>query len=317
MLPIEVGFGDLDGQDADCMTDTISIIIPTRNRSAILSKCLAALPDGVRGLDLPEIIVVDDCSIDETREVVEAFGRSSGWPVQCLRQERPLGANAARNAALKVSGGQIIVLIDDDVIAPPGWLEQLLLGLSPECPVVSGAVRLTVEGPVLGKHREEVQALLGEILHSPKGFDGKTVPVLGNLATYRWVFERAGFDATVKPPVEEADWLRRAGVVAGFVPGAWVWHYKTPEDCQPGRVLPGVWRRGSEGGWWIRERLGIHLERRLLLAAESLKTALRGFAHASLQRCWGGVVVGVGELARALALVGLINRGDRVPESWR
>jgi glycosyltransferase involved in cell wall biosynthesis len=317
MPAIEGGSSELNSQGADRMTDSVSIIIPTRNRAAILAKCLAALPEGARGLDSPEVIVVDDCSTDQTQEVVQAFGRTSGWQVRCLRQERPLGANAARNAALNICVGRIIVLIDDDVIASPGWLAELLGGLSPECPVVSGAVRLTVEGPVLGRHREEVQALFGEILHCPKGFDGKTVPVLGNLATYRWVFERAGFDATVKPPVEEADWLRRAGVTAGFVPEAWVWHYKTKQDFQPRRIVLGVWRRGSEGGWWIRERLRIPLGQRLRLAEQSLKTCIRAFGHAARQRCWGGAVVGTGELARALAVAGLINRGPRVPESWR
>lgn len=299
------------------MSPPISIIIPTRNRSAILGKCLAALPEGAQGFEPPQVIVADDCSKDGTVDVVEAFGRSSGWPVRCLRQKTARGANAARNVAIEVAQGEIIVLIDDDVIVSPGWLGHLVGGLSPDCPVVSGAVRLTVEGPVLGKHREEVQALVGEILHSPRGFDGRTVPVLGNFAAYRWVFGRAGFDATVKPPVEEADWLRRAGVHAGFIPEAWVWHYKTKEDFQPGRMLPGVWRRGSEGGWWIRERLHIPLGGRLPLAGRSLKTSARAFGHAMRWRCWGGVVVGLGEFSRALALAGLINRGHRVPESWR
>jgi hypothetical protein len=36
-----------------------------------------------------------------------------------------------------------------------------------------------------------------------------------------------------------------------------------------------------------------------------------------LQRCWGGAVVGLGELSRALALAGVVNRRPRVPESWR
>jgi glycosyltransferase involved in cell wall biosynthesis len=296
---------------------SVSIIIPTRNRSAILGKCLTALPEGALGLDPPQVIVADDCSTDETPRVVEEFGRVSGWPIRCLRQASAQGANSARNAALAASTGQIIVLIDDDVIVSREWLKHLLGGLSPDCPVVSGPVRLTLEGPVFGKHREEVQALLGEILRSPNGFDGQTVPVLGNLAAYRWVFERAGFDATVKPPVEEADWLRRADVRAGFVPQAWVWHHKTAEDFRPRRVLPSVWRRGSEGGWWIRERLRIPLSRRLLLAARSLKTSARAFGHATSQQCWGGVVVGLGELSRALAVAGLINRGPRIPESWR
>jgi len=299
------------------MRNSVSILIPTRNRSSILACCLAALPKGTQGVACPEVIVVDDCSDDSTSLVVEEFARSSGWQVQCLRQERPLGANAARNAALKVAQGQIIVFIDDDAIATEGWLKNLLKGLSTEYPVASGTMRLTIEGPVFGKHREEIQSLLGEVLQAPLGFDGQTVPVLANLAAFRWVFERAGFDENVRPPVEEAEWLRRAGVVAAFVPDALVWHYKTKEELNLGRVLPYAWLRGSEGGWWVRECLRIPFRQRLMMAVQSLHTCLRAFGHAGWQRCWGGVVMGLGELSRALALVGILNRGPRVPRSWR
>ncbi|MGA2720186.1 MAG: glycosyltransferase family 2 protein, partial [Candidatus Acidiferrales bacterium] len=97
------------------MSDSVSIIIATRNRSKILARCLAALPDGVRGAEPPEVIVVDDCSADGTREVVEDFCRASGWQVIYRRQPSPLGANAARNDGLSIARGAIIVFIDDDV----------------------------------------------------------------------------------------------------------------------------------------------------------------------------------------------------------
>jgi glycosyltransferase involved in cell wall biosynthesis len=299
------------------MSNSVSIIIPTRNRSAILARCLAALPAGARDLAPPEVIVVDDCSNDGTDKVVDQFYSETHWPVRCLRQDCPFGANAARNAAVRVAHGEVIVIIDDDVLVTEGWLSKLTAGLSDDCPVVSGPVRLAVEGPVLGKHREEVQSFFGEILQLPVGFDGQHLPVLGNLAAYRKVFELAGFDESLKPPVEEADWLQRAGVRCGFVPDAWVWHYKTPEALTPGSVLAGVWRRGAEGGWWVRERLRISARERRALARGSLRTSLRAFGHAVFQRCWGGVVVGIGELSTALALAGLVNRGPRVPESWR
>src|SRR5271170_3895646 len=299
------------------MKDSVSILIPTRNRSSILTRCLAALPTGAKGVERPEVIVVDDCSDDSTSRVVEEFVSLSGWQVQCLRQKRPLGANAARNAALKVAQGQIIVLIDDDAIATEGWLRNLLKGLSPEYPVASGAMRLTIEGPVLGKHREEIQGTLGEVLRAPVGLNGQTVPVLANLAAFRWVFERAVFDETVRPPVEEAEWLRQADVRAVFVPDALVEHYKIKEELNLGRVLSYVWLRGSEGGWWARKRLKIPFRQRLPMAGRSLRTAIRAFGHAGWQRCWGGVVVGLGELSMALALLGIINRGSRAPKSWR
>jgi hypothetical protein len=58
----------------------------------------------------------------------------------------------------------------------------------------------------------------------------------------------------VRPPVEENDWLERAGVRAGFAQEAWVAHYKSQQELRLRRLLVSVWRRGSEGGWWLRER---------------------------------------------------------------
>ena len=299
------------------MSVAISIIVPTRNRAAILARCLAALPAGSQGLEAPEVIVVDDCSSDWTPQVVEEFARSTGWAVQCLRQEHPQGANAARNKGLRTALGEIIVLMDDDSIATEGWLRKLLKGLSQEFPVASGAVRLTLNGSILGRHREEVSTFLSEVLAPAIGLHGVTVPVSSNMAAFRWVFEAARFDERVRPPSEEGDWLRRAGVRARFIPEALVWHYKAPEDIQLKPLMRLAWSRGSEGGWWIRECAGIGSRERIPMAALSLKTSVRAFGHAVLRRCWGGVIVGVGELSKALSIAGVINRGPRVPESWR
>lgn len=299
------------------MKPHVSILIPTRNRSAILPRCLAALPEGVRGAHAVELIVADDCSNDETGKIIEEFRRAAPWPVRCVRHDRPLGANAARNAALQVARGDLIAFIDDDVIVTEGWLSKLLAGLSDDVPVVSGPVRLITEGPVPGKHRAELSSYLSEIAAAARGSAGEIVPVACNMAAFRWVFDRARFDDHVRPPVEENDWVVRAGVRVGFVAEAWVWHYKTAEELKPGRILAGVWRRGGEGGWWIRERLKIPALERRRLARRSFRTSLRSFGHALLRGCWSGVVVGVGELSRALALVGVLNRRPRVPGSWR
>lgn len=295
----------------------VSIIIPTRNRGAILARCLAALPAGARGLAAPEVIVSDDCSSDDTEKVIRQFCVESGWHVRHLRQVHALGANAARNAAVRLARGEVLVLIDDDVLVTEGWLRKLLSGLSAEFPVVSGPLRLLAEGPVLGKHRDEIQAFFGEVLESPVSFDGVHVPVLGNLAAYRTLFQKALFDECIRPPVEEADWLRRTGARCGFVSDALVWHYKTQEEFNPKQVLPSVWRRGREGGWWVRERAKITARECRKLAVRSAHISLRAFGHALVRRCWGGVVIGVGEMSKALALAGILNRNPRLPESWR
>jgi len=298
------------------MTLRVSIVIPSRNRAAILTRCLAALPAGARGLDTPEVIVVDDCSNDDTSSAVAQFCSASGWRVAYLRQDRPQGANAARNAALKVAEGEIIVFIDDDVLVTEGWLCKLIAGMSEQSPVVSGPVRLTTDGQIPGKHRDEVSSYLSEILAPVRGLRGEIVPVACNMAAYRWVFDRARFDEKVRPPVEENDWLERAGVRAGFVQEAWVAHYKTQQELRLRTLLANVWRRGSEGGWWLRVRVTIPPHRRWFLARCSLRTSFRAFGHAFLRGCWGGIVVGLGELSKALALAGLVNREPRAPESW-
>ena len=300
-----------------CSADSsVSIIIPTRNRCAVLALCLTALPAGALGVASLEVIVVDDCSSDNTRKTVDEFRNASGWKVLYLRQEHPRRANAARNAALRVAGGEIIVLIDDDVLVTEGWLCKLLAGLSEECPVVSGPVQLALEGSIVGRHREEISSCLSEILSPPHGWRGEIVPVACNMAAHRSVFDRARFDESVRPPVEENDWLERAGVHAGFVQDALVWHHKTREEANLRRILAGSWRGGSEGGWWLRERIKIPAAERRSLTKRSLQTSLRAFGHAAIQGCWGGAVIGLGELSRALALAGLIKR-RRAPQSWR
>ncbi len=218
---------------------------------------------------------------------------------------------------MHIARGEIIVMIDDDAIVTEGWLEKLLNNLSHETPVVSGAIRLTIEGPLLGKHRGEVSPYLSEVLAPPIGVDGVVVPVACNMAACRWVFDATSFDEGIRPPAEEDDWLRRAGVTARFVPEALVWHYKTPEEIGLKRMLRLAWFRGSEGGWWIRNCGNTASRQRWPLVMRSLSTCARAFVHAIFQGCWGGVVVGLSELSKALAIVGLINRGARVAGSWR
>jgi glycosyltransferase involved in cell wall biosynthesis len=299
------------------MKPRVSIIIPTRNRSLILARCLASLPSGACGLEKPELIVVDDCSTDETRKVIDDFSHTSGWPVQVLRQDSPLGANAARNAGLQIARGEIIVFIDDDALVTTGWLSKLIAGLSDKIPVVSGPVRLLAEVPVPGKHRCELSSYLSDVAVPARGAAGEIVPVACNMAALRWVFDRARFDEYVRPPVEENDWLRRAGVRAEFVQDALVWHYKTEEELRVSAILRKAWRDGGEAGWWARERLRLPARDRRIFATNSLLTSFRSFGHAMIRRCYGGVVIGIGELSRALAIVGVLNRRSRVPQSWR
>jgi glycosyltransferase involved in cell wall biosynthesis len=101
------------------MPSTISIIIPTWNRShsigrAIDSALLQALPAGF-GL---EIIVVDDHSYDGLQDSLARFGNA----IKLIRHPRNLGAAAARNTGCEAAKGDYIAFLDSDDRWLPGKL---------------------------------------------------------------------------------------------------------------------------------------------------------------------------------------------------
>ena len=105
------------------MTIRISAIIPTYNRADYLGKAIQSLVDQTLRADQYEILVIDNCSTDRTRQVVcEDFVH-----VQNLRYiyEPLLGLNQARNTGWQQAHGDYIAYIDDDAIAAPQWLEKI------------------------------------------------------------------------------------------------------------------------------------------------------------------------------------------------
>ena len=71
-----------------------------------------------------ELIIIDDGSTDDTREIALAFQSKSSLTVQVHSQEGA-GLSAARNHATRVASGEFIVFIDDDARPHPLWLHYL------------------------------------------------------------------------------------------------------------------------------------------------------------------------------------------------
>lgn len=100
----------------------LSVIIPTFNRADILRECLQAL---IRQ-DFPrrdfEIIVVDDGSRDHTRETLKIFEEK--YPQIRSFTQKNQGQGVARNLGIRHAKGQIVVLIGDDIIVEPNFLNE-------------------------------------------------------------------------------------------------------------------------------------------------------------------------------------------------
>lgn len=93
---------------------TISVIMPAYKAAALLPKVLAPLIAMRDAGEIDEIIVVDDVSPDDTADVARQLG------ADVLVMPKNGGPGAARNLAAQMAKGDILWLVDSDVIAWPG-----------------------------------------------------------------------------------------------------------------------------------------------------------------------------------------------------
>ena len=102
--------------------ESISVVIPTYNRSEVLVRTLKAFADQDIQLTY-EVIVCDDGSSDDTADTVTLMMRDSSFELRYLRQERTgWRLAAARNMGIAAAKGSLIVFLDDDIIPPPSFL---------------------------------------------------------------------------------------------------------------------------------------------------------------------------------------------------
>lgn len=99
----------------------VSVIFATYNREDVLDRVFAAW----RQVDLKtkyeyEIICSDDASSDNTVEIIKS---ASDLPIKLLQNEKG-GAAKARNAALKIAKGKIVIFTGDDMFPEPDFVNQ-------------------------------------------------------------------------------------------------------------------------------------------------------------------------------------------------
>ncbi len=103
----------------------ISVIVCTHNRSAVLRRTLLSLSDMELPPDLPwEVLVVDNNSTDDTRQIVESL-RAHELPNLRYVFERQQGLSFARNRGIAEAKGEILTFTDDDVIVAKDWLVEV------------------------------------------------------------------------------------------------------------------------------------------------------------------------------------------------
>ena len=203
----------------------VSVVIPTFRRREALLRLLEAL--GRQSLPATEfeVIVVVDGSDDGSREAAEAL--STPYALRVLWQENR-GRSAARNVGLGAARGELVVMLDDDMVPAPHLLtEHARAHESGDAVAVMGAVPVLLTettpapaayvGAKFNRHMERLAHTGAPV--TLRDFYG------GNLSVRRDVLARVrgfdeGFTRYGNEDLELSLRLSAAGVRIAFAPAA-------------------------------------------------------------------------------------------------
>jgi GT2 family glycosyltransferase len=98
----------------------VSVIISTFNRASALAETLEQFNRQTLPTAEYEVIVTDDGSSDDTQEVLA--NADTRYELRAIHFERNRGVSAGRNAAIRASRGDRLILVSDDVLVPEDFL---------------------------------------------------------------------------------------------------------------------------------------------------------------------------------------------------
>lgn len=217
-------------------TNRLSIIVPSKDRVAILAELLESLRQLLPSKRIqPEIIVADNGSEDTTFDVVTSLAEDFPAPLKIIKVLRP-GKSAAINEAVKIADGDLLAFLDDDVVVEQNWLSAVEEFFQDgRFPVGQGAIHLPPSANPHTLHLVDLYRTVPRIdydatvssLHSLNG---------ANFFMTRDLFNRVGgFDERLGPgaagtseDVELAWRLIRSGFAIGYAPQAMVFHRIDP-----------------------------------------------------------------------------------------
>jgi GT2 family glycosyltransferase len=201
-------------------TPFVSVIVCSFNGAKTLAACLESLGR----VDYPqyEIVLIDDGSTDNTREIASQF------PEVRYAYQNNQGLSAARNHGARIARGEVFAYTDSDCMADREWLYYLIGTLlsgdfaGVGGPNVSPPAQHWVQACVAAAPGGPSHVLLTDLI-------AEHIPGC-NMAWYRWALENVGgFDPEYRKAGDDVDFcwrVQQAGCHIAFSPAAVVWHHR-------------------------------------------------------------------------------------------
>ena len=247
-----------------------SVVVATSNNVVFLKLCLASVL-GSTGEFGFEVVIVDNGSSDGTAAFLSDLERSHAC-VRVIRNDHNAGFAVATNQGLAAAAGDVFVLLNDDTIVPPHWLEDLCGHLTdPAVGLLGPVTNRTGNGAQVDAQYETYGELLKVAAErqASRGSVLRDLPMLTMfcLAMRRGVYERIGpldeqFEIGMFEDDDYAERVRRAGLRIACAEGTFVHHFgatslgKLAAEGQYGSVFEAN-RRRFEAKWqvsWSRSR---------------------------------------------------------------
>lgn len=114
-------------KNLNSLAPLVSVLIPAYNAASLIEEALNSVHDQI--FQDFEIIVVDDGSHDNTKEVVDLWLERVGLRGQCIRQKNKKIAGA-RNTGINAAAGKYIALLDHDDLWMSNKLEVVMTEFS-------------------------------------------------------------------------------------------------------------------------------------------------------------------------------------------
>jgi mycofactocin system glycosyltransferase len=202
----------------------ISIVIPVKDRSGELQRCLTSLSILNYPQEKLQVIVVDDGSSDDSPQVAREFGAilvPSGGTGR--------GPAAARNVGASLASGEILAFIDSDCSASKEWLNELIPAFNnPAMAAVGGQVDGMCSASAVDRYESIMSSLsLGSRERSGSGGNDTFYLPSCNLLVRRSAFRNTGGFKDEMHVGEDVDltWrLRDSGWTISYLPAGNVLH---------------------------------------------------------------------------------------------
>lgn len=183
----------------------VSVVICSYNRAAYISGALDSLYQQTASKNNFEVIVVDNNSTDGTEQVVSKWRSENPEGYFHYSTETNQGASYARNTGAQLAKGQWLCFMDDDAIATPSYIENIIkhIHAKPEAIGFGGRIipKYIPSEPKWMSYY--VSSLVGNFDYAPAAcaFENGKYPIESNMIVKKDIYDSIGGFNTALPGV--------------------------------------------------------------------------------------------------------------------